>query len=167
MLYQPTTSVVVVDRHGDGINRDRAHGHQTTADANPDWPPYNTPREHLDEMLDLVAARAAKAIAEAWNSGRLSVPAEDGRPFEREVRALLGHVGGYAPDLLGEADERLNRVGARSAGRARSSIARGLRLPFVELSREFRLSSVAAHVLMVAMAPSIRGGIAQIGRASG
>ncbi len=133
-----------------------------TADANPEWPPYNTPREHLDEMLDLVAARAAKAIADAWNSGRLSVPAEDGRPFEREVRALLGHVGGYAPDLLGEADERLARIGTRSAGRARSSIAKGLRLPFVELSREFHLSSVAAHVLMVAMAPSIRGEIARL-----
>ena len=133
-----------------------------TADANPDWPPYNSPREHLDEMLDLVAARAAKAIADAWNSGRLSVPAEDGRPFEREVRALLGHVGGYAPDLLGEADERLARVGQRTAGRARSSIARGMRLPFVELSREFHLSSTAAHVLMVAMAPSIRGEIARL-----
>ena len=133
-----------------------------TADPHPDWPPYNTAREHLDEMLDLVAARAAKAIADAWNSGRLSVPAEDGRPFEREVRALLGHVGGYAPDLLGEADERLARVGQRTAGRARSSIAKGMRLPFVELSREFHLSSTAAHVLMVAMAPSIRGEIARL-----
>ncbi|MBE7449846.1 MAG: ATP-binding protein [Kofleriaceae bacterium] len=133
-----------------------------TAEPHPEWPPYTSAREHLDEMLDLVAARAAKAIAEAWNSGRLSVPAEDGRPFEREVRALLGHVGGYAPDLLGEADERLARTGARTAGRARSSIARGMRLPFVELSREFHLSSVAAHVLMVAMAPSIRGEIARL-----
>ncbi|HVK73030.1 MAG TPA: ATP-binding protein [Kofleriaceae bacterium] len=133
-----------------------------TTDPHPEWPPYNSPREHLDEMLDLVAARAAKAIAEAWNSGRLSVPAEDGRPFEREVRALLGHVGGFAPELLAEADERLSRISARTAGRARSSIARGIRLPFVELSREFNLSSNAAHVLMVAMAPNIRGEIARL-----
>ncbi len=133
-----------------------------TTDAHPEWPPYNSPREHLDEMLDLVAARAAKAIAEAWNSGRLSVPAEDGRPFEREVRALLGHVGGFAPDLLAESDERLSRISARTAGRARSSIARGIRLPFVELSREFNLSSNAAHVLMVAMAPNVRGEIARL-----
>jgi ATP-dependent 26S proteasome regulatory subunit len=113
-------------------------------------------------MLDLVAARAARAIAEAWNSGRLSVPSEDARPFEREVKALLGHVGGFAPELLLESDERLARMTGRSGGRTRATLARGVRLPFVELSREFGLSSVAAHVLMVAMAPTARGEIARL-----
>jgi hypothetical protein len=131
-------------------------------EASGEWPPYVSAREHLDEMLDLVAARAARAIAEAWNSGRLSVPSEDIRPFEREVKALLGHVGGYAPELLLESDERLARMTARSGGRTRATLARGTRLPFVELSREFGLSSVAAHVLMVAMAPSARGEIARL-----
>ncbi len=131
-------------------------------EATGDWPPYTSAREHLDEMLDLVAARAARAIAEAWNSGRLSVPSEDVRPFEREVKALLGHVGGYAPELMLESDERLARMTARSGGRTRATLARGVRLPFVELSREFGLSSVAAHVLMVAMAPSARGEIARL-----
>jgi|GEM_PF-307211 len=127
-----------------------------------EWPAYNSPREHLDELLDLVAARAAKAIADNWNSGRLSVPSEDGRPFEREVKAILGHVGGYANDLIGDADARLAQITARTAGRARSAMAKGLRMPFIELCREFGLSSIAAHVLMVAIAPSIRGEIARL-----
>ena len=131
-------------------------------EATGDWPPYTSAREHLDEMLDLVAARAARAIAEAWNSGRLSVPSEDARPFEREVKALLGHVGNFAPELMLESDERLAKMTQRSGGRTRATLARGIRLPFVELSREFGLSSVAAHVLMVAMAPSARGEIARL-----
>jgi hypothetical protein len=78
------------------------------------WPPYQTPREHLDELLDLVAARAAKAITDNWNSGRLSVPAEDSHPFEREVNAILGRVGNFAADLLNESTERpLRDLGAR------------------------------------------------------
>ncbi len=128
----------------------------------PDWPPYQAAHEHLEDLLDLVAARAAKAIADAWNSGRLSAPSDDPRPFEREVRALLGHVGGFAADMVQEASARLAAVAARSAGRARSSLAAGMRLPFVELSREFQLSSMAAQVLMVAVAPSVRGEIARL-----
>ncbi|MBK9031412.1 MAG: ATP-binding protein [Myxococcales bacterium] len=131
-------------------------------DATGDWPPYTSPREHLDELLDLVAARAAKAIADNWNSGRLSVPAEDGHPFEREVKAILGHVGGYAANLIGDADQRLAAVTARAAGRARASLARGQALPFIDLCREFNLSSTAAQILMVAVAPMARGEIARL-----
>jgi len=130
--------------------------------ADPQWAPYESLDEHLEEMLDLTAARAAHAIAVAWHSGLLSVPAEDSRPFEREVRALLGHVGGYAPDQLAEADQRFSRASARTAGRARSTIATGRRLPLIDLVREFGLSSTAAQVLMVAIAPRIRGQIARL-----
>jgi len=126
------------------------------------WPPYQTPREHLDELLDLVAARAAKAITDNWNSGRLSVPAEDSHPFEREVNAILGRVGNFAADLLNESTERLLNITASAAGRARASLARGMRLPFVDLCREFNLSSAAAQILMVALAPMARGEIARL-----
>ncbi|MEZ4364143.1 MAG: ATP-binding protein [Kofleriaceae bacterium] len=132
------------------------------AEADPEWPPYAAAHEHLEGLLEVVAAQAGKAIAEAWNSGRLSAPADDQRPFEREVRALLGHVGGYAAELVTEAAARLARAAAASAGRGRSSIAAGLRLPFVELAREFQLSSTAAQVLMVAVAPMLRGEIARL-----
>jgi len=132
------------------------------ATADPRWPPYHSAQDHLEELLDLTAARAARAIAVAWHSGLLSVPAEDSRPFEREVRALLGHVGGYAPDQLIDADERLALASARTAGRARSTVAEGRRLPFIDLVREFGLSSVAAQVLVAALAPGVRGQIARL-----
>lgn len=133
-----------------------------TTSPHPDWPPYRSESEHFDELLDVVAARAAKAIADSWNSGRLSIPAEDARPFQREVLALLGHVGGYATEMVHDADTHLAQIAARSAGRARSSLAAGMRLPFIELSREFQLSSTAAQVLMVAIAPMVRGEIARL-----
>ncbi|MEZ4400982.1 MAG: ATP-binding protein [Kofleriaceae bacterium] len=130
--------------------------------ASGSWPVYTSAQEHLDELLDLVAARAAKAITDNWNSGRLSVPAEDGHPFEREVKAILGHVGGYAVDQIDLADERLAAITARTAGRARATLAAGRRLPFVELCREFDLSASAAQVLIVALAPMVRGEIARL-----
>jgi hypothetical protein len=37
-----------------------------------------------------------------------------------------------------------------------------MRLPFVELCRQFGLSSVAAQVLIVALAPMVRGEIARL-----
>ncbi|HEX3478073.1 MAG TPA: AAA family ATPase [Kofleriaceae bacterium] len=128
----------------------------------PQWPPYASAHEHLDEILDLTAARAARAIAAAWHSGLLSVPAEDSRPFEREVRALLGHIGGYAPHQLQEADDRLGHASARTAGRARSTIAAGHRLPLIDLVREFKLSNAAAQILVMVAAPRIRGQIARL-----
>ena len=55
-----------------------------------DGEPFSSPRAHVDALLDIVTLRTARAIAEAWSSGRLSVPAEDARPFEREVMAIVG-----------------------------------------------------------------------------
>jgi ATPase family associated with various cellular activities (AAA)/Winged helix domain, variant len=130
--------------------------------ARPGVPPYDSPREHIDELLDVVSARAARAIADAWNSGRLSIPSEDARPFEREVLAILGRTGDYARELLIEAEERLTRLTQRSAARATATIASGVSLPFVDLSREMALSSTAAQVLLVVVAPQIRGEIARL-----
>ncbi len=126
-----------------------------------DFAPYVSPREHLDDMLDLVAARAARAIAAAWNSGRISGEG-DRQPFEREVRALLGHTPGFAATELGEADERVAQMAGRQAGRVRASLAAGVRLPFIELMRELDLSPMAGHVLAIALAPSERGEIARL-----
>jgi hypothetical protein len=122
--------------------------------------PYASAREHIDELLDVVASRAARTIADAWNSGRLSIPSEDQRPFEREVLAILGRAGEYAQDLLADAEQRLSRLTQRSALRATATIAAGTPLPFVELAREMNLSSTAAQVLLVVVAPQVRGEVA-------
>ncbi|HTJ43982.1 MAG TPA: ATP-binding protein [Kofleriaceae bacterium] len=130
--------------------------------ARPGIEPYSSAREHIDELLDVVSARAARAIAEAWNSGRLSIPSEDQRPFEREVLAILGRTGEYAQDLLADAEDRLTRLTQRSALRATATIAGGTPLPFIDLSREMGLSATAAQVLLVVVAPQIRGEIARL-----
>ena len=124
--------------------------------------PYESPREHLDELLDLVAARAARAIAHAWDTGRLSLPSDDARPFEREVQALVGKRSSHAPDALAEAEERLAQLTAIAGRRALASLAAGQSLPFVNVAREFDLSTTEAQVLLVACAPALRGEIARL-----
>ena len=133
---------------------------QVSAPAHTD--PYRDPREHLDELLDVVSARTARAIADAWDSGRLSLPAHDTRPFEREVRALVGLRAGGAPEELAQADQRLTELAAIVGRRAQASLATGDQLPFVEVAREFNLTTVAAQVLLVVAAPSLRGEIARL-----
>jgi len=100
------------------------------------WLAYATPREHLDDMLDLAGVRVARAIAEAHNAGRLG-----DRRVEHEVRALVGDgdVPALAAGELDRADARLIEATARMAGRVRASLAGGMALPFVELMRELDL----------------------------
>jgi len=130
--------------------------------ASPRWEPYASPREHLDDMIELVAARTARAIAEAWNTGRLAAPIDGRPPFEHEVRGLLGHAPALSAEELSAADVRLGELLARTAGRVRSTLASGARLPFIELLRELDLSPVAGHALMVVVAPQIRGELGRL-----
>ena len=133
-----------------------------TATAPAGAKPYANPREHLEELLDLVAARTARAIAQAWDSGRLSLPAEDARPFEKEVQALVGKSLSLAPEALAEAEERLSTLTVRAGRRALASIAAGMSLPFVNVAREFNLTTTGAQVLLVGAAPALRGEIARL-----
>jgi len=124
--------------------------------------PYANARAHLDTLLDIVAARTAVVIADAWNSGRLSQTNATKRPHELEVEALLGGSGGFAPDKLVAAKQRLAQREEEAAKRAEASGAAGIRLPFPTLLRELGLSPVAAQVLLVVAAPMIRGEIARL-----
>ena len=130
--------------------------------APPDASPYQLAREHVDDLVHVIELRAARAIAEAWNTGQLSSPAEDQRPFEREVLAILGRTGGYATDLLADAEQRLAQYSQRTAARAAATIAAGTPLPYVELAREMNLSPTATQILLVVIAPLIRGEIARL-----
>jgi SpoVK/Ycf46/Vps4 family AAA+-type ATPase len=124
--------------------------------------PYDSPAEHLADTLDLAAAWAARAIADAWDSGRLSLPNDDPRPFQREVLALVGARLGGAGELLASADMRVDEAARRVARRAQATLAAGRPLPFVELALEFGLSDMASKVLAVAAAPTLRGEIARL-----
>jgi hypothetical protein len=124
--------------------------------------PYDSPGEHLSDTLDLVAAWAARAIADAWDSGRLSLPNQDLRPFQQEVMALVGSRMGGAADILAIADQRVHDAAMSVSRRAQATLAAGGPLPFVELSIEFGLSDMASRVLAVAAAPCLRGEIARL-----
>ncbi|HWN70238.1 MAG TPA: ATP-binding protein [Haliangium sp.] len=124
--------------------------------------PYGSAAEHLDELLDLVAARAYLAIAEAWNSGRLSFSADDELPFQREVLALIGQGQMFARDVADAASQVVDSTARRLGERATASEQQGMTLPFVELTREFELGSVQAQVLMLVAAPRMRGEISRL-----
>jgi hypothetical protein len=113
-------------------------------------------------LLDIVAARTAVAIADAWNSGRLSPSHATGRPHELEVEALLGGSGSFAPDKLTDAKARLQQHQEEASARAQASAAQGIRLPFPSVVRELGLSGVAAQILLVTAAPALRGEIARL-----
>ncbi len=124
--------------------------------------PYATARAHLDLLLDMVAARATVAIADAWNSGRLSQTNATPRPSELEVLALAGRSGGFAGDQLLEARGRF-ALRQRAAGElVAEAAAAGAHLPFPALIRELGLSPLAAQILLVAAAPLLRGEIARL-----
>ena len=126
-----------------------------------DAEPFASPRAHVDALLDIVTLRTARAIAEAWSSGLLSVPADDARPFEREVMAIVGRPG--APDeLVRDLSRRLAEAEHEVSARVRATIAAGLALPLVELGRELGLSPIACEVLMIVLAPQLRGEIARL-----
>ncbi|HSR95920.1 MAG TPA: ATP-binding protein [Kofleriaceae bacterium] len=130
--------------------------------APPDVPSYASPRDHIDDLIRVVELRAARAIADAWNTGLLSLPSEDQRPFEREVLAIIGRTGSYAPGLLSEIEEQLGRHSQHTAARVAATIAAGTPLPYVEMIREMGLSPTAAQILLVVLAPLIRGEIARL-----
>jgi hypothetical protein len=124
--------------------------------------PYPSGRAHLDALLDIVAARTAVAIADAWNSGRLSPTHATRRPHELEVEALLGGSGSFAAEKLAETKARLVQRQEEASSRAHASAAQGIRLPFPSLVRELGLSGVAAQILLVVAAPALRGEIARL-----
>jgi len=123
---------------------------------------YASARDHLDALLDVVASRTALAIADAWNSGRLSHRDKTQRPYELEVGALIGGSGGFAADQLIDAKQQLEKRQREASLRAKASAARGMRLPFPELAREVGLSAVAAQMLLVVAAPALRGEITRL-----
>jgi len=129
--------------------------------------PFAEPADHLAALLDLVAARAGAAIAEAWHTGRISADATGHHPFEREVRALAGTSGDHAPAQLADAQALLAARADELGSRVRASLAAGQALPFVELGRAYALSPLALQILAAVLAPHARGEIARLYRILG
>jgi hypothetical protein len=124
--------------------------------------PYADAASHLHALLDVVAARAALAIAEGWHTGRTSHDCEGDLPCEREVLGLLGESVGLAADALRTARQRLLERASELRDRTEASFIVGLALPFHELAQSYALSPTATQILACAAAPRLRSNIARL-----
>jgi ATPase family associated with various cellular activities (AAA) len=120
--------------------------------------PFADAAEHLTALLELIAARAALAIAERWH----------GDPRSAGIDHVLAHeisaLGAATAAQLASARVRLAARGDAVTARTIASLGAGLELPLVELSRELGLSDLAAQLLVAALAPRARREIGRLYR---
>jgi hypothetical protein len=124
--------------------------------------PFEQASDHLTALLELVAARAALAIADGWHSGRISHDVQGGLPCEHEVLGLVGDGMSLATDAVRRARGRLAKRAEEVGTRALASLATGTTLPFIEIARDFKLSSIATQLLLAIAGPQLRGEIARL-----
>lgn len=133
--------------------------------------PFLDPSEHLTALLDLTGERAVLAIALGWLTGELPSHAIDPALLAGELADLGGTAGSARPRDAGDSLAPLRRRIARQAecvaGWATASLAAGLGLPLVELSRELALSPLAVELLIAALAPRARPELARVYRTLG
>jgi hypothetical protein len=116
--------------------------------------------EALELRLELIAARVYLAIAEAWDSGRLSEQVADRPPHEGEVLGLLGVGAGAAP---AEVERARSRVGVLAEALAQSELERSRRPAALDLLvRDFELRPIAVLILLVLAAPRLRSSLARL-----
>ncbi len=116
--------------------------------------------ESIELRLQLIAARAHFAIAQAWDSGRLARQDPERPPFESEVFGLLGVGGGEAQDYLAIAR---SQVAAVEQLLVESEQTRSGRATSIEsLARDFELRPISVMILMCIVAPRLRGEIARM-----
>ncbi|HEY0481941.1 MAG TPA: AAA family ATPase, partial [Kofleriaceae bacterium] len=146
---------------------------EATLDDLPDAPLYRldpvsvTPNataaeiaQSLDLRLQLIGARTQVAIAEAWDSGRISKPDPMRPPFVDEVAGLLGIASGRASDELAAAVSLLQATEDLVTAAEHSRIDR--LTPLDVLARDFHLSEVAVAILFAVVAPRLRGELARL-----
>jgi hypothetical protein len=116
--------------------------------------------QSIELRLQLVGARTAVAIAEAWDSGRISKPDPMRPPFADEVAGLLGLANGRAPDELATTVSLLR--GSEDMVLAGEGNRDGRLAPLDVLARDFHLSQVAVEVLFAIVAPRLQGELARL-----
>lgn len=110
----------------------------------------------LDHERRGVAALTVRAIAEAWDCGRIAAPTE--LPHLVSVPGLLGVHQGLAPGQLAAAEEALAEAAqeAAAAGDAAHST------PLDELVAEAALTPLGRMIMLLVAAPQLWGEIAQL-----
>jgi hypothetical protein len=111
-----------------------------------------------EAALFLVAAWCRRAIAEAWDSGRLSQPGAGALPFEAEVRAILDRAAGLAPGELAPSKQRAADVEAAWRAQPVDKLADS---ELHRIGAELGLSSLALDILLIVAAPRLQGELAR------
>jgi hypothetical protein len=114
----------------------------------------------LDAHVRVIGARALRAIAIGWDSGRLSLPSADQPPFATELGGLLGLGKGRAAGQLASAETHVAQC--ESALRELIATVGARRWPLAIARREFGLSPLAAEILVIAAAPVLQGELARV-----
>jgi hypothetical protein len=114
----------------------------------------------LERYRELVAALVGRAIARAWDDGRLVFPDEGALPFLGEVTGLLGRTAGAAPAETRIAEDQVARA-TEEAQAAEAQAGPGLS-PLTALATEFGLSPLARMLLLVIGGPSLWGELARL-----
>jgi len=114
----------------------------------------------VDLRLQLVGALAAAAIADAWDTGRISKTDSARPPFADEVGGLLRISRGRQPDELTAAIARLRTIEDLLVSADRE---RGIDLtPLDVLAIDCALSPAAVAILFAILAPRLRGELARL-----
>jgi ATP-dependent 26S proteasome regulatory subunit len=117
-------------------------------------------RRSLEARLDLLGARIWSAIADAWDSGRISQPDSHEPPFAAEVAGILRRGAGRATPHL---ESARGQVAELEAALAAIDLPRQKRLiPLEILGRQFGLSPLAVSILLVVAGPHLRGDYARL-----
>jgi len=116
--------------------------------------------QSIDLRLQLVGARVAVAIADGWDTGKISRIDPMRPPFADEVAGLLGLASGRAAGDLAAAVSRLRATEDMMAASERSRAGR--LTPLDVLARDFSLTPVAVAILFTIVAPRLRGELARL-----
>jgi hypothetical protein len=116
--------------------------------------------EALELRLQLISARLFLAIAESWDSGRISAQDPSRPPFEAEVLGLLGVGSGAAPQDVAQARLHVQAIERRLAEAERHRSARPTTIEL--LAQSFELTPIALLILLVIAAPRLRGTFARL-----
>jgi hypothetical protein len=116
----------------------------------------------LERYRALVTALLGRAIAFAWDEGRLTYPNEGSHPFRSEVEGLLGRGAGRAADELRAADAQVGEALVAIRGAESALSGTGRTPPLLALAREFGLSPLARQILLIVAAPGLWGNLARL-----
>lgn len=114
----------------------------------------------LSGELRSVELRTLLAITRAWDSGRIAYANASQHPQELEAMAIVGvHADGNAREQVAAAQAEW---AAHEQAMANDPSRRAESTPLGAIAAEFQLSPLAIDILMVAVAPTIRGEIGRL-----